>query len=155
MFKKADNDPIDKMYIVDDSPKISQLGRVLIVEDTPIAAKIAEMILSEMGCAATWVTSGEEALLTVNPDFHFILMDLGLPGIDGFEATKQIRAGAKETAQIPIIALTAHEDHTERVAMAKSLGMNGFLMKPFSREKAELLIAAFIHQEVSDKFLMH
>lgn len=147
MFQKTENDPVERVFIVDDPPK------VLIVEDTPIAAKIAEMILTEMGCIATWVASGEEALLKLSSDFHFILMDLGLPGIDGFEATKQIRAGSKDTAHIPIIALTAHDDRIERVAMAKSLGMNGFLMKPFSREKAELLITAFIHQKESTEFL--
>ena len=75
MFKKKENVQNEKAFVVDDPPKDTAIGKVLIVEDTPIAAKIAEMVLAEMGCAATWVASGEEALLKLSSDFHFILMD--------------------------------------------------------------------------------
>ncbi len=128
------------------------MGKILIVEDTPIAAKVADIFLTEQHCTTVWVTSGEEALLKLSPDFHFILMDLGLPGIDGFETTKQIRLGHPDIANIPIIALTAHQDGAA-IKAAKDAGMNGFFSKPFSRAQSIRLVDTFIRTKVSQCFL--
>lgn len=132
--------------------KDKPIGKVLIVEDTPIAAKIADILLQEQGCLTLWVKSGEEALTQLTADFSFILMDLGLPGLDGFETARHIRQGSANTANIPIIALTAHQDGPA-VDRAKDIGMNGFLSKPINREKTTMLINAFIREQADRSFL--
>ena len=87
---------------------------VLLVEDNPRNLKLARDVLEHAGFAVTTVTSGEEALPAARaavPDV--ILMDLQLPGIDGLEALRQLRAG-EDGRHVPVVAVTAFamkEDH--------------------------------------------
>jgi CheY-like chemotaxis protein len=68
-------------------------------------------------------------------------MDLHLPGMDGFEATRRIRALADEGGKIPIVALTANAFAEDREA-CRQAGMNGFVVKPLDRQRLEEAIAA-------------
>ncbi|MCX6956505.1 MAG: ATP-binding protein [Verrucomicrobia bacterium] len=83
-------------------------GRVLVVEDDSVNRQVIDLFLKKMGITATFSPDGEEAITTATTkDFDLVLMDCQLPGIDGLEATRQIRirlAGKKLT----IIALTAN-----------------------------------------------
>ena len=104
---------------------------VLLVEDNPRNLKLARDVLEHAGFAVTTVTTGEEAhpaARTTLPDV--ILMDLQLPGIDGFAALELIR-DHEPTAHIPIVALTAFAMHRDR-ERALGSGFAGYLEKPIS-----------------------
>jgi CheY-like chemotaxis protein len=113
--------------------------RVLLAEDNKINQLVARQFLSRWGIEFTVVENGEEALKALEEkDFDLILMDLEMPVMDGYEATRQIRALKNpQKAAIPIMALSASAmlDIREK---AKNFGMNSFVTKPF--EPCELYL---------------
>jgi CheY-like chemotaxis protein len=111
------------------------MNKVLLVEDHPLQRKSASLLLSRIPCTVVEASSGEAALALAQQDkFDLILMDLGLPGIDGIETTQQIRSSENKNQQTPIVALTANTDEAmEQKSLAA--GMNAFLSKPLNLEK--------------------
>lgn len=105
---------------------------VLLVEDSPIAKIAAQKLLEQQGCQVTVAATGEEAIdfYRKNP-YDLILMDIGLPGIDGINAAKEMRKTKGIHADTIIIALTAHEDPTLR-KRALQAGMNDYCVKPLT-----------------------
>jgi len=106
---------------------------VLLVEDNPHNRKIFSGMLAHAGFRVVEAEDGEQALAKAaseKPDL--ILMDLSIPGVDGWEVTRRLKAGA--TKGIPIIALTAHamRGDEERALQA---GCDGYLAKPISPKK--------------------
>ena len=102
---------------------------VLIVEDNEKNLKLARDVLRFNGFRTVEAASGEEALPIARehlPDL--VLMDIALPGIDGVEATRRLRA-ASETAAIPIVALTASVMGTDRARFVGA-GFAGLIAKP-------------------------
>ncbi len=129
--------------------------KVLVVEDTLIALKMAQMTLEEKGCEVVCATSGEEALEKMDSSFNFVLMDIGLPGIDGFETAKRIRKMGKKLYSIPIVVLTGHSDTKKYIEISKEIGLNGFLSKPFTLDMCNLLLNKFIfYKNDSNEFLI-
>jgi signal transduction histidine kinase/DNA-binding response OmpR family regulator len=120
---------------------------ILVAEDNEINALLAQAMLGKLGHLPTVVTDGVSAVSAVataqaiGAPYDLILMDLHLPGMDGLEATKQIRALGEEGRSIPIIALTANAFAEDREA-CRAAGMDGFIVKPFDRERLEEAIAA-------------
>ena len=111
---------------------------VLVVDDSLDGRELVVDILELSGFRTAEAADGEQALSQVRelrPDV--VLMDLSLPLIDGWEATRRLKADA-ETAHIPIIALTAHALPNE-ARSAGEAGCDGFVTKPCSR--AQLLEA--------------
>jgi len=106
---------------------------ILLVEDNPHNRKIFSGMLSHAGFTVLEAEDGHEAmnLAELSPDL--ILMDLSIPGIDGWEVTKRLKSAPK-TKTIPIIALTAHamRGDEERAIVA---GCDGYLAKPISPKK--------------------
>lgn len=106
---------------------------ILLVEDNPHNRKIFSGMLSHAGFTVLEAEDGHEAmnLAELSPDL--ILMDLSIPGIDGWEVTKRLKSAPK-TKAIPIIALTAHamRGDEERAIVA---GCDGYLAKPISPKK--------------------
>ena len=106
---------------------------ILLVEDNPHNRKIFSGMLSHAGFTVLEAEDGHEAmnLAELSPDL--ILMDLSIPGIDGWEVTKRLKSAPK-TKGIPIIALTAHamRGDEERAIVA---GCDGYLAKPISPKK--------------------
>ena len=103
--------------------------RVLVVDDSRMNLDVCQRLLGNEGAVATLCESGEAALdrLTAAPDaFEVVLMDVQMPGMDGCETTRQIRA---RQLKLPVIALTAGATASER-DMAISAGMDDFLTKP-------------------------
>ncbi len=103
---------------------------VLIVDDEPDNLSVAEKVLSFRGATVHTAINGEEglkALEQITPTF--VLMDLSMPRMDGWEMHKKMRENPL-TAQIPVIALTAHamEGDKDRVMAA---GFTGYIAKPF------------------------
>ncbi len=104
---------------------------ILVVEDNEVNQLLAEQQLKLLGYRAEIVATGELAVEAADPHYGAILMDWNLPGIDGLEATRRIRAKGTDLAELPIIAMTANamgSDADECFAA----GMNGFLAKPVS-----------------------
>ncbi len=104
--------------------------RVLVADDNPINRSITVRMLERLGHTVGTVSDGREVLdaLRETP-YDVVLMDLQMPGIDGYEATRQIRS-AELTRDPRVIAVTAHVRSEDRQRCLDS-GMNGFLSKPF------------------------
>jgi CheY-like chemotaxis protein len=73
--------------------------------------------------------------------YDLVLMDLHLPGMDGFDATRRIRSLGQDGGQIPIVALTANAFSEDRDA-CRNAGMDGFVVKPVDRQQLEAAIRA-------------
>jgi signal transduction histidine kinase/CheY-like chemotaxis protein len=114
-------------------------GRVLLVEDNPVNREITLAALAGLGCDAAVAEDGVTAVsLATGERFDAILMDCEMPGLDGYGATRAIRAHEAEIAadcgeRVPIIALTASALATDRTRALES-GMDEHLTKPFTRE---------------------
>ncbi len=108
-------------------------GRILLVEDNLINQQVALGILQIQGYTVTVVNNGREALdAHANGTFDLILMDCHMPEMDGFEATREIRARERSTGRrMPIVALTANAMAQDREACLNA-GMDDHLSKPFS-----------------------
>lgn len=109
--------------------------RVLLVEDNELNMQIAHEILSAMGLEVEGVYDGTEAVTRMEEvedgRYDLILMDIQMPQMDGYEATRHIRAlDDTSKASIPIIAVTANAFAEDR-EMAMDAGMNDFLTKPY------------------------
>ncbi len=118
---------------------------VLLVEDELINQVLVQKILEDLELNVTSVENGLEAVQEVRSgNYDIILMDLQMPKLDGYEATKQIRRLDTAKRSIPIIALTAHALDKDR-AKCLEVGMNAFLSKPIDITQLKTLL----HQYVS------
>lgn len=120
--------------------------RVLLVEDNDLNAEIAQFTLSRAGAVATHAKDGEsavEAFAASAPcEYDVVLMDIMMPGIDGLEATRQIRALDREdAATTPIIAVSANAFADDR-KLSREAGMDAHLSKPVSSQE---LVEALAH----------
>lgn len=114
-------------------------GRVLVADDHPVNRRVAQTILRKAGYRVDTVDDGPDALQAVEAgDYHVLLLDLHMPGMDGYDVVRAIRAREDERRALPVIALTADAmaDTRERCLAA---GMDDFVPKPF--EKSRLLAA--------------
>ncbi|MCW2736692.1 response regulator [Nocardioides sp.] len=105
--------------------------RILVIEDNPKNLKLVRDVLTHFGFEVVEATSGEDGVRLagqVGPDL--VLMDLQLPGIDGAEALRRLRA-AEGTRSVPVVAVTAFamDDDRER---ALAHGFDGYVEKPIS-----------------------
>jgi signal transduction histidine kinase/CheY-like chemotaxis protein/HPt (histidine-containing phosphotransfer) domain-containing protein len=104
-------------------------ARVLLVEDNAINQQVAQEILATAGIALDIASSGAEAIAKANrSDYDAVLMDVHMPGMDGYTATHRIRENARNQT-LPIIAMTAHAVHGYREECLAA-GMNDFITKP-------------------------
>ncbi|ADU12989.1 response regulator [Asticcacaulis excentricus] len=113
--------------------------RILVVEDNPANALVASLFLEQMGYAHDRVENGREALEAFETGrYGLILMDLQMPEMDGYEASRRIRALERETGRmaVPIVALTAHALSGDREACLLA-GMNEYLSKPFKPDELQ------------------
>lgn len=109
--------------------------KMLLVEDSLTNQMVALAMLEKSGCQITLANDGFEALAQVKKTaFDLILMDVSMPGMDGLEATRQIRAMGGRFTEIPIIAMTAHAFSQDRDACMDA-GMNDYLSKPLNRNQ--------------------
>jgi len=108
-------------------------GHVLLVEDNELNSEVAHGMLESFGLRVTLAADGMEALRAVARErFDMVLMDCQMPELDGFEATRRIRAQAAAAGvhRVPIIALTANAVRGDR-ERCLAAGMDGYLAKPF------------------------
>ena len=110
--------------------------RLLLVEDNELNREIAFEILNEYGFSVDTAENGREAVEIISAskpgDYNLVLMDIQMPVMDGYEATKQIRAlENRELSVVPIVAMTANAFDEDRRAAAEC-GMDGFISKPIN-----------------------
>ena len=109
------------------------MSRLLVVEDDPAIMSLIVILLERVGHSVIQAGSAEEGIvLAVERRPDLILMDVALPGMDGLEATRVLKA-RQETSRIPVVALTAQamKQDAERAASA---GCDGFIVKPLSTD---------------------
>ncbi|MGN1095039.1 MAG: response regulator, partial [Eubacteriales bacterium] len=121
---------------VSDVEDVFDCKRLLLVEDNELNREIAVEILSEYGFEIDSAENGKEAVEKISeskPEYYdLVLMDIQMPIMDGYEATRTIRAFENaKLASIPIIAMTANAFDEDRKAAAEC-GMNGFISKPIN-----------------------
>jgi CheY-like chemotaxis protein len=111
------------------------------VEDNPFGRVVLNAILTELGHATEFVGNGEEAPKRIAKGrFDAVLMDMVLPGIDGIEAIKRVRALGKPHGRIAIIGVSGRAEDEQA---SRAAGANAFLVKPVSpRALATALIEA-------------
>ncbi|MBL4796142.1 MAG: two-component system response regulator CreB [Oleispira sp.] len=103
-------------------------ARVLLVEDESSIADNIKYALNAASFEVLWATSGMEALtLFKEQAIDLVILDIGLPDIDGFEVCRQIR----ELSQVPLLFLTARSDEIDRV-VGLEMGADDYICKPFS-----------------------
>lgn len=146
-FEKCKRSEIPQAVRVDAGDGDALQGlRVLLVEDNDLNAEIAQFTLSRAGAVVTHAKDGEsavEAFAASAPyEYDAVLMDIMMPGIDGLEATRRIRALDREdAATTPIIAVSANAFADDR-RLSREAGMNAHLSKPVSSQE---LVEALAH----------
>lgn len=122
-------------------------GCALIVEDDEINASVAQGYLRQLGFHSVWVFDGAEAVRrSASERFEVILMDLNMPGVDGYTAAALIRQAERNGRRVPIIALTANTAAAYRDSCL-GVGMDDILSKPYTLEQ----FAAVIERWTSGK----
>lgn len=107
---------------------------VLVVEDSPDLMLMTSLMLQRSGYEVLEAVSGEAALTLVRatPKLDVILLDLRLPGIDGWEVLRQLKADG-HTDRIPVIVLSAHAD-SDTAKKSVACGAKSYIEKPFRKE---------------------
>jgi CheY-like chemotaxis protein/nitrogen-specific signal transduction histidine kinase len=120
----------DEAPAADDAASGPLSGRVLIVEDNDVNQMLIKAYLDSFGLAYEVAVDGQEALTALEAgSFDLVLMDIMMPGMDGIEATKRIRAFFGPVARVPIVALTANAMAGDRERYLAA-GMDGYVSKP-------------------------
>ncbi len=144
--------PIDTPILSQTHKKIYKVKfnvQILLAEDSLVNQKVARLMLGIFGCQVDIANNGFEVIQALeHKQYDLIFMDCQMPEMDGFEATRLIRARETNGEHIPIIALTAHvvEGGREQCFAA---GMDDHLSKPFAKEQLhEMLIKWLEHKKV-------
>ena len=117
-------------------------GTILIVEDDRNIGNLVRTYLERDGYRVVWVRSGEEGLVELERHtLSLVVLDVGLPGIDGFEVCRQIRA----RVETPIIMLTARDEEVDRV-LGLELGADDYVPKPFSPRELVARVKAVLRR---------
>lgn len=143
------NQLVDKKKITVSSPKkqtSKAKGHILLAEDDPSGQKLMKHVLDRLGYTVDLAENGKQVLeLTEKSPYDIILMDMEMPVMDGFTATREIRKQEKYE-NLPIIALTAHamKEHRKKTLNA---GCTDYLSKPVNREKLAEVLDKYIKKE--------
>jgi len=113
-------------------PAPDHVLNVLVVDDVAMNRDIAAAFIRSAGHGVVCAESGAEAVASVAAaDFDVVMMDLRMPGMDGLEATRRIRALPGRRGQVPVMAMTA-QAFQQQIAECDAAGMDGHLAKPFT-----------------------
>ena len=123
--------------------------RVLLAEDNELNWEIASELLSELGLELDWAENGQICLdkFLANPPgtYDAVLMDLRMPVMDGYEATRRIRTSGRPDAELPIIAMTA-DAFAEDAQHCLEAGMNAHVAKPIDVQEVARLLGKYIRK---------
>jgi DNA-binding response OmpR family regulator len=122
------------------------MARVLVVDDEPKIVQLVRDYLERAGFAVSVARSGVEALMRARQDRpDLIVLDLGLPELDGLEVTRRLR----HDSGVPIIILTARDDETDKV-VGLELGADDYVTKPFSPRELTARVRAVLRRHAGD-----
>ena len=117
--------------------------RILITEDDAALAEALQFSLSQAGHAVDWVANGAAADEALKSDvFGLLILDLGLPKLDGFEVLKRLR---RRNVGLPVLILSGRETPEEKV-MGLDLGADDYLAKPFSLNELQARVRALLRR---------
>ncbi len=120
--------------------------RILIVDDEPKITQLVRDYLERSGFAVVTARDGREAVMRARTDRpDLIVLDLGLPDVDGLDVTRQLR----RDSQVPIIMLTARDDEADRVA-GLELGADDYVTKPFSPRELVARVRAVLRRQAGE-----
>ena len=109
------------------------MKRVMTVDDSPSLRQMVVLTLGKMGCEVVEATDGNDALAKLGGrEFNLFLTDLNMPGMNGIELTKKLRA-MPAYRFVPILLLTTESD-TQKKMEGKAAGATGWIVKPFRPE---------------------
>jgi len=115
-------------------------GNALVVDDSPIVQMVHKLFLEHEGYQVDIVDTAEKALELLENHYQLVLMDVNLPGINGIEATQEIRRRERGIVHTPIIGITAAIAEKEKAQQCLSAGMDVVVGKPLTaRQLTELL----------------
>ncbi|HLS85224.1 MAG TPA: response regulator [Burkholderiales bacterium] len=140
----AAGEPLQRAIAEAEAPGEVPRAKILIVDDEPKSLYALQELLASLGQELMVAASGEEALkLVLRHDFAVILLDVRMPGMDGFETAKMIR-GRERSRRTPIIFLTAQADEMNSMFRGYAVGAVDYLMKPVVPEVLKSKVAVFV-----------
>ena len=128
------------------------MARILIVDDEPKIVRLVADYLEDGGFSVVTARTGDEALMRARADApDLVVLDLGLPGLDGLDVTRAIR----RIGELPIIMLTARDDETDRI-IGLELGADDYVTKPFSPRELVARVRAVLrrHARAGDQHVL-
>ena len=121
------------------------MARILVVDDEPKIVRLVVDYLEAAGFAVATARTGDEALMRARTDLpDLVVLDLGLPGIDGIDVTRALR----RNGEVPIIMLTARTEETDRV-LGLEMGADDYVTKPFSPRELVARVRAVLRRRAS------
>jgi two-component system sensor histidine kinase/response regulator len=122
--------------------------KILLAEDNLVNQRLAQRMLEKLGHSVVIARDGREALAQLDKQsFDLVLMDVQMPEMDGFEATRIIREGERNgVAHLPIIALTAHAMSGDR-QLCLAAGMDDYIPKPIDSQQLKQTITRVMHSQ--------
>ena len=118
-------------------------GTILVVDDEPNIADLVEMYLRQEGFRVLKAGSGEDGLAAAKRERpRLVVLDVGLPGIDGLEVCRRLRA---EASSVPVIFLTARDGEIDRI-LGLEMGGDDYLTKPFSPRELVARVKAVLRR---------
>jgi CheY-like chemotaxis protein/HPt (histidine-containing phosphotransfer) domain-containing protein len=126
--------------------------RILLAEDNPVNQKVAAKMLERMGHTVLIAENGTEVLGALEKQsFDLILMDIQMPEVDGFEATRSIRERERDTGEhLPIVAMTAHAMKGDKERCLEA-GMDGYIAKPINVQQLFETIESLFQDRQADE----
>jgi len=124
--------------------------KILVIEDQPIELKLAGRVLEAAGFTVNSVEAAEQAFASIKKDRpQLILLDMGLPGMDGLALVKRLKADP-ETRAIHIVAITAYPEKFSR-AQSMEAGCDGYLLKPISTRALPQILCDVVERGTKDE----
>jgi CheY-like chemotaxis protein len=125
--------PVPEAAVVTAAGDADDGPRILLAEDNAFNQKVAVSMLTMLGCRVEVACNGAEALdMLQRGEYDLVCMDCQMPEMDGYEATRRIRALPGGASRIPIVAMTANALNGDRQACLDA-GMDDFLCKPINK----------------------
>jgi two-component system phosphate regulon response regulator PhoB len=132
-----------EFQVVAEEVSMDTLATVLVIEDSPVVQHLLRATLTPLGVDLLFADDGESGLDVARTHLpELITLDIGLPGIDGWEVLAQLRNDCS-TAQIGVVVVTAHAQESMRRA-ATDLGAEGFITKPFRPQDLRLEVGGLL-----------
>jgi two-component system, OmpR family, aerobic respiration control sensor histidine kinase ArcB len=121
--------------------------QILLVEDNELAICATTAIWKRLNCSIDVAKNALEAMEKFDNHYDLVIMDIGLPDMDGFQIARLIRRQPSDIASAPIVGFSAHACDDTYYEKGYQLGFNGFFDKPMSSELCERLLAAIARGE--------